>query len=411
MSSDVYNIKLSRKGLDLFLDCQSTGAAGGYDYSMSRSFVIHALAWEAKGSALNQELEALGFATRWSDPAFFTEHGHKFIAWTRLLRRDNVATEEGRSAYLGELNARDDVPDVLEALHARFPRHRFVIQARLTEERFGEGFPESFGTVASDVVHDDSLNPPPRESAAVSRDGTTRRVTFENGYLSDLGVSKDRRQIFARLRLGCAGSYASGAERVEAIGDGDALALDAATFEEKRHLSLDGLRRRDGHLEQIYFTRHAPDGNSMMMVLWGGPALLYSLGDGHAGEKLETFPATRAGDFSAFAFDPAGVGALVHRRHEIELTDGSLRWPGVRATAVAIDDERIAFIGDNTFGVFDRVANKELFRLKVTSPSSVALLSEGRTALLSGATKRAALHIHAADGREIESIPARGATP
>ena len=101
MSSDVYDIKLSRKGPDLFLDCQSTGAAGGYDYSMSRSFVLHALAWESRDSALNQELEALGFTTRWSDPAFYLEHTHKFIAWTRLLRRDNAAATPGGAVRRG----------------------------------------------------------------------------------------------------------------------------------------------------------------------------------------------------------------------------------------------------------------------------------------------------------------------
>lgn len=176
MSSDLYDVELSRQGLDLTLQCTTSGAGGANDYERTRSFVLHALAREAKGSPLHEALAALGFDERWNDPTFYEQYVGKFLAWTRLIRRENICDEDARSAYLGELHERSDVVDVLAALHQRFPPHRFLLQARLTEARFGDGLPASFGTTCFDVWNEDpAVDVPVPDSGIVSTEGPRGR--------------------------------------------------------------------------------------------------------------------------------------------------------------------------------------------------------------------------------------------
>lgn len=404
MSSDVFDVKLSRKGLDLELDCTTTGAGGANDYSATRSFLMHALGWAADDTPLKNALDALGFKERWSDPTFYQEHADKFFVWSRLVRRENICDERARSAYLQEVNDDPEVGDVAAALRERFPPHHFVVQARLTEERFGEGLPESFGTVCCDVVEDHAMNVPVPDSGVVSAEGSLRQVIFPSGRVSDADVSSDGRTLFVRLRhVMISGRGSSAQEQI--TGAGTVLALDAATLQVKAHLALEPLLRRDKHQGEVIFTRVSPRGDSVFVVLRAGPAVRYGFGEAQSGEVLETFHPPGGTSFSDVVFDPAGRdSARVIEGHGVETAVEKTEWADVHATRAALDDARIAAVGGTTLAVYDRAARKERFRVEVGKVTEVALLPGGRTAVLAGPRAKEQVRIFEWDGTEAQAF-------
>lgn len=166
MSSDTYRISATRTGpTTLSLTCETTTVIGPNDMATSRSFVLLALHLALPPSApLSAALEAIGFGAGMVDEGFHREHVGAFIAWTRLVRRENIVKDvAARYQLLGDLNAREasgDAPpdfDVLEELWKQYPPHRFVLEARVTEPRWLEGLPSWFATTAYDVWESDPM--------------------------------------------------------------------------------------------------------------------------------------------------------------------------------------------------------------------------------------------------------------
>jgi hypothetical protein len=78
------------------------------------------------------------------------------------------------------------------------------------------------------------------------------------------------------------------------------------------------------------------------------------------------------------------------------------------ATAAALDDARVAAIGDKALATWDRAKKQEAMRAEVVKPTEVVLLPEGQVALLaSGGSSRAKIQVFQADGTELASVNAR----
>jgi len=182
MSSDVFDIEIrSVDGDTVELLC-TTGTAGGLnDYALTRSFVLSVLEDALRGSKSKkpppflQALRAVGGATPpvWEE-AFHKENVGKFIASTELLERigiieDEDAWNEGRHRHAEALRAdRKFKGNIDAALDKEYPRHQFVLRARVTDPRWLEGLRvgQQFGTTSFDAWWDDPLRPKPKKTAA-----------------------------------------------------------------------------------------------------------------------------------------------------------------------------------------------------------------------------------------------------
>jgi hypothetical protein len=322
-----------------------------------------------------------------------------------------------RYQLLGDLNAREasgDAPpdfDVLEELWKQYPPHRFVLEARVTEPRWLEGLPSWFATTAYDVWESDPMvagGPDLVRSPWTS--GTRSGFILSGAALSDLGASSDGRRIFARVRHDHALAGAA-SHWVAPPGAGAVVAFDADTLAEEARLELGPLlvRYRENP-DSVAYTRPSPRGDAVWVVSHR-TAGLYRLGPERAGERVDVAECTRAGYFSAIAFDAAsGDSVLTSRGGEVETRPAPTAWPGVRATHAVIDAERIAAVGPRDLCVYDRRARAERFRVAVGTSSQVALLPGGRTAVISGPYQTSHLRVFDGDGQLVSAFKMKFAT-
>jgi hypothetical protein len=169
VSFDCFDVELANiNGPVVDLWCTTTTAGGVNDYADSRSFVILCLADAARESSsrcpLLQALGELGFDERATDEAFYLEHGGTFVRSVRLLTREGVVQSPSqwvasRVEYGQQLTRLGTPLDRLDGLlDEKFPRHRFLLRAELTNARWLSGLEKGsrFATTAYDVLYPDS---------------------------------------------------------------------------------------------------------------------------------------------------------------------------------------------------------------------------------------------------------------
>lgn len=417
MSSDTFHISITQvDGAEVTLSCVTSTAGGHSDLAMSRSFVLMCL-FDAmpESSPLMQALSGLDYVAHITDEAFYREHLDRFIAGSWLMQRENVLYDEHRRwALLNELNALADsgtAPagfDVLEELEKQFPRHRFVIRARMADPRWLEGLGHSsFGTTAYDVWYTDPAMNSVRIQAGTPFAGDALRgIKFSGVTLSDLSASTDGRRIFARGRHNVeldppdARNQWSGP-----LGAGSALAFDAESLTVQAQMPLDALLSRDRcDVQGVRFMRHSPRGDALWICA-GSKAVCYMFEDERRGELVDVAHCTSSGYFSDVAWaGDSGDSALVSYEQDVETRHAHTEWPNVHATHAVMDDERIATVGKRELAVFDRRARKERFRVKSGESWQVALLPNQHTALIAGPYGKKQLRVFDADGNVVHLV-------
>ncbi len=167
MSSDLFDVEIrSLEGDTVELFC-TTGTAGGLnDYALTRSFVLCVLddalreSRSRKKKPLHEALRAIGGETPplWEEK-FHEEHVGKFVASTELVERIGIIKDEGawnrgRQKLAEALRADKRVKgDIRAALDEKYPPHRFVLRAQVTDPRWLEGLQvgQKLGTTAFDA--------------------------------------------------------------------------------------------------------------------------------------------------------------------------------------------------------------------------------------------------------------------